>query len=291
MIRFFIFLQYFIEKSSSSLLSLIRILVLSRKPSIYPSTLKNEIVILANGPSLNKMIEKHGSFLENKECICVNFFPTTNKYDELKPRFTILSAPELWRETAPDNFRELSTNLFSAMRDKTTWQMIFFIPCEARKWEKWKEIIKTNKNISICYYNNTPVEGWKWLSHLLYDLKCGMPRPQNILIPSIHILLAIGYKKIYLWGADHSWLKEISVDDQNNALVNQKHFYDENASKPATMHKAGTGKRRLHEILYKFMKSFESYFVLRNYAEYKNASVINNTPGSFIDAFTKERLE
>jgi len=274
-----------------SMTTLVRIVVFSGKTSQLPKVEKDKsVVILANGPSLTRMISKHETFLDGKDCACVNFFPTTDYYQDVKPRFIILSAPDIWRETN-ESFRILAENLFTSMRDKTVWPAVFFIPCEAKKKRKWQDILSTNKNITICFYNNTPAEGWRWFRHAIFRSMAAMPRPQNILIPSIHLSLLMGYKTIYLWGADHSWLKELSVDDDNNALVNQKHFYDEQTSKPDTMHKNGSGQRKLHEILYKLMKSFESYFTLRDFADSMNARVINNTPDSFIDAFDKERLD
>ena len=39
--------------------------------------------------------------------------------------------------------------------------------------------------------------------------------PHNVLIPSIAIGLRLPFKKIYLAGADHSWLPEITVTDDN----------------------------------------------------------------------------
>jgi len=97
-------------------------------------------------------------------------------------------------------------------------------------------------------------------------------------------------KNIYLLGIDHSWLKEISVDKNNNVLINQKHFYDENSSEPKAMHKGGKNQRALHEVLQKFVYSFKGYFEIKNFANKQNVNIYNCTPGSYVDAFERKNL-
>ena len=117
----------------------------------------------------------------------------------------------------------------------------------------------------------------------------GIPRPHNVLIPAILNIINTGYKKIYLIGADHSWLPLISVNDQNIALVNQQHFYDESENNSEFMHRESR-PRRLHEVLEKLMFAFRSYFDLKDYANSRDVKIYNCTPGSFIDAFERKNL-
>jgi len=101
----------------------------------------------------------------------------------------------------------------------------------------------------------------------------------------------MGYEKIFLWGADHSWLSEISVNHQNQVLINQKHFYDQHISVGKPLDKRGVGARNMPELLTKFVHAFSGYFVLNEYAKSRSVSVLNATPGSFIDAFERVNLE
>jgi hypothetical protein len=43
--------------------------------------------------------------------------------------------------------------------------------------------------------------------------------------------------------------------------------------------------------LTKFVHAFNGYFILNEYARSQGVTVINNTPSSFIDAFTRMDLE
>jgi len=285
-------LKEFLTKFSSTLVSIFRIVVMSKFiVNLKQSAQRKEIIVLGNGPSLKTLLEKHRDFLEGKELICVNTFPNTDLYEQLKPRYVIVGGPEFWINNIDEVYLKLRDDLYSDMVRKTSWDVDFLIPSQARKMRFWKDILHQNKHINIVYYNITPVEGWKWFEHAMFNAKLGLPRAHNILNPAIYTSLIMGYKKIYLWGADHSWLKEISVDENNQALVCQKHFYDENSAKPIKMRQRGTGARKLHEILHKFMHAFASYFILREYSATLGATIINNTPGSFIDAFEREELK
>ena len=96
--------------------------------------------------------------------------------------------------------------------------------------------------------------------------------------------------KISILGADHSWLGEISVNNKNEALVNQKHFYDEQTSTSQPMQDYITRPRKLHEILRKFYLSFKGYWEINSYAEKKGIQIINSSETSMIDAFPKKGL-
>ena len=51
-----------------------------------------------------------------------------------------------------------------------------------------------------------------------------MPFSQNVLVAAIYISLNLGYKNIYLLGADHSWAHDVSVNDDNQLCLNDRHF-------------------------------------------------------------------
>jgi len=289
---FVLLIQNFFSNLSNAFSTIIRLVLLSKPFSkIKKIEQEKDLVILANGPSLTESIDKHKDFLESKDLMCVNHFPRTEFYQELKPKYLMSIAPDLWLDDIDNNFVEQSKLLFSEMNKKTTWDLVFFFPYEARKHKRWQNQLNDNKHIKISYINQIPAEGWKWFRHFVFRKNLGLPRPHNVLIPSIFFGLNMGYRKIYLLGADHSWLPEISVNDDNVALINQKHFYDAEHSKSETLDKRGKGARRLHEILHKFMLAFKGYFVLKEYAKSLNAEIYNATNKSYIDAFERINLD
>ena len=164
------------------------------------------------------------------------------------------------------------------------WDMHLFVPVNAVM-----PPLPANSKLTISRYNTTPVEGFASIENLLYRSATGMPRPRNVLIPSIMAAIGMGYKHIYLAGADHSWTRTLSVDDNNNVVSIQPHFYKEDdrevqRSRTEYMHYP------LHTIMYSFYVAFKSYFTIASYASHCGIEVINITPGSFIDAFPRQKV-
>ena len=283
-------IQSFLVNFGAFITTKIRLILLAKWQVKLAVRENPECVILANGPSLGSMIQSHKWFLEGKDLICVNHFPTTELYTQLKPRYYVTSAPDLWLDDIDSFFVKQSNELFAEMNARTSWPLVFYIPYEARKFHRWQGLLKNNPNIKIIYYNNTPVEGWKWFRHLCFKLNLGMPRPHNVLIPCLTHTINMQYKRIYLWGADHSWLSDITVNNHNQVLINQRHFYDEQKSESKPLDKRGVGERNMPELLTKFVHAFNGYFVLKQYANNRGISVLNATPGSFIDAFERVDL-
>jgi hypothetical protein len=272
-----------------SIEGLIKILTMSSfKTNVKNGEKKGKsCVIFGNGPSLNTLLKEHSDFLNGKDIMSVNFFPNADMYSVVKSNIHLISAPDFWRYDSKPIYFNLRMKFFNDLAQKTTWPVDFYIPTAAKKFPEWQNTIKQNKYITPLYYNYTPIEGFPYFSFWAYRKNLGMPRPHNVLVPAIMIAINLGYSEIYLWGADHSWLPLITVDENNHALINNQHFYDENTSKPEKMNKPGSEYRKLHEILKKLMYSFESYFVIKKYAERQGVKVLNATPKSFIDAFDR----
>lgn len=279
--------------SEKTLLSTFKILVLTRffNRFKYDKPLSKSCVILANGPSLNALIKSHETNLIGKELFCVNHFVSTSYFSELKPTNYVLQAPEFFTFDVHESYLASNELLFISLAEKTQWPMNLYVPFLAGKTEHWKKVISKNKHITLKYFNTTPIEGFSGFRNHCFKMGFGMPRPHNVLIPSLMLAINSGFYEIIIWGADHSWLPEITVDDQNKVLIAQKHFYDERDAKPDVMRKLGKGERRLHEVLQKFVYSFKGYFDIREYAESVNTKIINQTPGSFIDAFERQNLK
>jgi len=189
---------------------------------------------------------------------------------------------------------------FEEMVEKTNWELYLIVPKLARKDKEWLKYMRVNPYIKLLFFNNTPIEGFQWLNHLLYNLSLGTPRPHNVLIPSLFIAIKCGFKKIYLAGTDHNWLKDVHVTKDNQVLLSQKHFYDaqfrdkdnKNSPHPRPMyHGASTEERKLHEVLIKFYYAFKGYWDIKEYASEKKADIVNLTMNSYIDAFKKEDIQ
>ncbi|MCR9253056.1 MAG: hypothetical protein NXI20_21770 [bacterium] len=293
-------LRDFIYNWMNTSLSVFRILVLSKFNPKIPKSTFDECVILGNGPSLKNQLENR-SFLSNKSKIAVNYFARTDEFTEIKPDIYVICSPEYFTAEKKKDYRDQRIITLNAIAEKTTWPMFFVVPALAKKNREWRKPLEQNKNVHIIYMNTTPVEGFNASNNFFFRKLLGMPRPHNVLVPSVWLAINIGFKKIYLAGADHSWLPEVWVTEENEVLLSQKHFYDKqttsqtsdiNKPTPKPMFK-GTSeeKRKLHEVLEKFYLSFKSYWVLRSFADNKKVDVYNITKGSFIDAFDRLNID
>lgn len=269
-----------------SLLSVVKIVLQSKLVTRLPGHFSNpdELLILANGPSLKRTVEESADFVRGKTLLAVNFCVTSPMFEQLKPELYLIADPLFW--IVPEKREQL----FRTMAEKTTWDMNFLVPARALKNKEWQPLLAGNPHIRLYIYNTTPIEGFQGFCNWIFSKGWGVPRPHNVLIPSIAMGIRLPFKKIYLAGADHSWLPEITVTDDNVVLMNQKHFYDQNKSQAATVTQENLHSARLYTILYHMYVAFKSYFVLEDYARSRGKEVINMTPGSYIDAFKRMKI-
>jgi hypothetical protein len=283
-----------LSKLFQSVFGCIKVLLLSRFTNNLNCKIeKEECVILGNGPSLNESISNNLEYLLQSSLVCVNHFCTSEAYITLKPNFYILQdtnffiEDELQSQFYIDSKHKVIDNIIH----KTTWNLNLLVPHRASKTKLVKEILKQNQLVKIVYYNDVGIEGFDIVSHFLFKNKLAMPRPRNVLIPAIVNSLNLGFRTIKVIGADHSWLSEITVNNQNEALMNQKHFYDENESKPQPLRGAVVRNWKMHEILDSFYVMFKSYWEIESFAKKTNKKIYNCSTVSLIDAFERKKLD
>lgn len=249
-----------------------------------------ELLILGNGPSLLADLKRKVVSLTKYDLLAVNHFAESNQYEEFRPNLYCIGAPELFVDSTGE-MQKKGIKLFECLANKTQWDITLYIVCTANKVNYWRDIIAGNPHIKVKFFNNAPLEGFNFVKFFLWRYNFGLPRPHNVLIPSIIIAVNQNYKVINIFGADHSWLSEIYVTDDNITLLNQKHFYDYKNSKPETMRKGvdESVARKLHEILHKFYLAFKGYHEIVAFTESQGVQVYNLTTDSFIDAFKRKK--
>ena len=262
-----------------------KVMLLSRRPSPAGNPKDERLIIMGNGPSLRETIDNHFGILKKADTLAVNFAANADTYRELQPNLYVLADPHFFRtgtdgEATDPNVVRLWDNIAA-----TGWPMTLYLPCTA----KLPEAIGENKNITVKRYNLTPGEGLQGPVHWLYRHGFAMPRPRNVLIASIMVALREGYRDIYIVGADHTWSRDLWVDDKNRVISVQKHFYKDNDKEFERVAQEYAGYH-LHDILNSLTIAFRSYHQIAAYAGSIGAKITNCTPGSFIDAFPRSDL-
>ncbi len=261
-------------------------LLLSKRPSPAGKPKDERLIVMGNGPSLRETIANHSDILKHSKTLAVNFAANAESYFELKPALYVLADPHFFKKdsngkSADPNVEHLWGNIAA-----TTWDMTLYLPCKAEIPEQ----ISANHHISIKRYNLTPGEGLAGPVNWLYRKGLAMPRPRNVLIASIMIALREGYRDISIVGADHTWSRDLWVDDKNRVISVQKYFYKDNDKEFERVAQEYAGYH-LHDIMNSLTIAFRSYHQIKAYADTIGAKITNCTPGSFIDAFPRSPLK
>ena len=270
-----------VANMSSSLKSVVKLMLKSHRCSIKSVAGSDDsIIIMGNGPSLNDTIANHFKTLTSTPTLAVNFAANAPQFIDLKPRYYVLADPHFFVAKDNVNVAKLMDNL-----SKVDWSMTLFVPFEAKK----QGFSIQNDNVKIEYFNFLAVEGFKWLENWAYSSGRGMPRPRNVLIPSIMIAMKLGYGNVYITGADHSWTKTLSVNERNEVVSIQPHFYKEDENEEKRI-KVDYLKYPLHQIVHSFYVAFKAYHDIQRYALNRGVNIYNATPESFIDAFPRKSI-
>lgn len=265
--------------------SFVKVLLLSRKPSAAGDAATGSLIIMGNGPSLRETIANHLDLLKRSRTLAVNFAANADTYFVLKPYIYVLADPHFFRSGADGRSSDPNVVRLWENISATDWPMTLYVPCKTRI----PDAVEKNCHIDIKRYNLTPGEGLRGPVHWLYRKGLAMPRPRNVLIASIMIALREGYRNIYIVGADHTWSRDLWVDDKNRVISVQKHFYKDNEKEFERVAQEYSGYH-LHDILNSLTIAFRSYHQIADYARKIGATIINCTPGSFIDAFPRAEL-
>lgn len=240
------------------------------------------LYIMGNGPSLRTNLDNNLELLKRSDTLAVNFAANTPEFRVVRPKYYVLADPHFFRNISDKNVAALSESLKAV-----DWRMTLFVPAKSRR--SVARMIG-NPMVSVEGFNFLAAEGWKWLEQFMFRLRLGMPRPRNVLIPSIMIGIWLGYKKIYILGADHSWLKTLDVDSDNRVVSVQPHFYKEDSHEVERINRTYLDLK-LHQVLESMTIAFASYHKINAYASRCGITIINATPGSFIDAFPRGSIE
>jgi len=274
----------------SDLYYAIKIWKRAHKTIIPPIGKGKSLSILANGPSLREKLEKNINFFEDKNVLCVNSIVETEYYTKLKPlAFVVIDGGLLgtdhnMTEAQKDKARAFSDNIVN----KTTWDMYLFLP-KASKKSKLAMAVDTNKYIHVIYVNTNVYKGNnKAIEYAMWNKFWCCPRMENVLVASVFISILMRFSNIYLYGADHDWIKTIGVDDNNNVYTEYRHVYKDKDTK--ALFRINNEDRGMHlgELLEEWVCVWNTYYKLNDFAKRNGTTIYNATPNSLIDAFVRK---
>ena len=275
----------FVYDFIDTVLSVFRVLLLTHfKTTTRIRKKHNQCIILGNGPSLIQSMEDCRNKWEEFDFVAVNHMAHSPQYLEYKPCVYVLCDPAFWFAPGYEEHYEKVERTYQAMLQDTDWPLQLYIPYQAKR--RVADRLASNKNISVHFFNKTKFDGYKWLKYKIFNRQWGMVRAQNILNAALMLTIYSDYKTIYLAGADSDWLRRVWIDEQNEVIFQDVHFYSKTDK---TSEVRNFGLKFCNFLLAQYF-CFKSYVDIEQYARFKDVKVYNICMHSFIDAFEKKAI-
>lgn len=245
---------------------------------------RKSLYILGNGPSLKHFLVENDLDRDNVDTCCVNFSPMTDLFMDIKPRYLFFADPGLY------NLKDQRVQKTILGIESIDWPMTIVVI--HNKLETAKSIYGKNPKIDIIsapqYYLKTKSKLFMKISFSLWKKGKTMPAPLNVIVFALYSGMNLGYKNIFLFGVDHSLLKETFVNKDNIPCLYSAHFYGAPEKPWGSKHPDGT-LYDIADLLIDFAQVFKMYHKLAAYASYVGSvNIVNRTKDSWIDAFPRE---
>lgn len=247
----------------------------------------SKIFILGNGPSLKSDFERILSIREEgNSMMAVNSFCISKMYDIIRPDYYVIADPGFFENNPTEEVANLQESILNSLINNTYWEMTLFVPYVAKKFKRLNSIM-TNSSIKIVFVRGNAIYGgFRNLNNYFYKLNLATPVFFNVLSACIFYSIKLKFKEILLWGGDHSWHEQYTLSRENRLFTMDKHFYDDESEAIPHVNVDGSFKK-VHEEFLSLSRAFESYHVLKSYADYEGVKIKNFSSISWIDAFTK----
>jgi len=242
------------------------------------------LCILGNGPSFT-FVEEHLNEMKTYDFCAVNLSVNTDIFFKIKPKMYVIVDMIFWQHQNEPKFIEVKKNI-----SRIDWDIEIFLPYNCPN--SFKNELEKNHNIIVCRYANNCWEPELMMAKRLkmWFYKKGLisPNGSNVSIAAVYTALLKGYKSINLIGVELSWMKDIKVNDNNEVVLIDRHYYGETEhvwldydGKPI----------KLIDFLSSQLSTFTGHMNLRQFADYMGAKVVNRAKGSYIDAYDRGAFE
>ena len=244
---------------------------------------KNKLIILGNGPSLTKDIEKIKLNLNSCDFYAVNKFCKSNIYGYIKPCGYFFLDPIFF------SGNQETKNLLNLINSSTSWKMQVFIPAHFN--HSYIRKILTNENIEVlpmAFKDSRTFLASGIIKNLVLKTGFFMFPGINVLIFSIFTGIWAKYDAIYIYGADASFHLDTTVDQQTNELiVLNRHFNEKDQHTKCAKDIDEYELCSMSEFLEMNYIHFLSHEKLYSFAKNNKVDIINRSSFSLIDAYPR----
>lgn len=231
------------------------------------------LLVLANGPSQEIVLNNIKSDIDKYDVFCCNAFPANNRdlFFQIKPKYYCAADPEYY-EGYWGTYRTEKLDSLNRVFDETDWDIWFEIYN--------KGVLIQNKSGKTEFLCNKEIQGgFKVRMYSMY-------MNNRLLIGSINAPLLMlqtgiekGYKNIEIAGLDFDYISSYSVDEDNNAWQVIKYGF-----KPEIKIESSSWPKDLKNDV----AAMERYQDIKKLADCAGVEITNLNPRSFITAFKKD---
>lgn len=250
------------------------------------------VAILGNGPSLKSELPQliAQRAWEEKDILAVNFFALSEEFALIKPKYYVISDPMFFRKAG---YGERVQELYKALAEKVSWPMKLYVQYYNPEHFDYRSAIGHNPNIEIVPFHSIVFHGFRSVEFWCYRRGLGSGNFGTVIQNGEFIALQLGYRRIELYGVDHTLLDGLMVDEKNRVCRRKSHYYDSEQSPAEPIYYNATNPPRpytMSEYLSETAELFRGHEVLRDFSEKCGAEIINRTAHSMIDAYKREPM-
>ena len=250
------------------------------------------VAILGNGPSLKRELPQliAQRAWEEKDILAVNFFALSEEFALIKPKYYVISDPMFFRKAG---YGERVQELYKALAEKVSWPMKLYVQYYNPEHFDYRSAIGHNPNIEIVPFHSIVFHGFRSVEFWCYRRGLGSGNFGTVIQNGEFIALQLGYRRIELYGVDHTLLDGLMVDEKNRVCRRKSHYYDLEQSPAEPIYYNATNPPRpytMSEYLSETAELFRGHEVLRDLSAECGAEIINRTANSMIDAYKREPM-
>ncbi len=246
------------------------------------------LAVLGNGPSLAEELPGLLRDGTRRDFMAVNYFALDDRFAALRPAYYVLSDPMFFRDSAE---RNRVAELYRTLAARVAWPMTLYVQFYNPEHFDYRSALP-NPNIRIVPFHTQMYRGFRSLEFRLFRRGLGSANFGTVVQVGEYIALLLGYRTVELYGVDHTLLDGLTVDSENRLCRRDSHYYDVAPVAPKPIfqkvpHEPYTMSVYLAEVA----ELFRGHEVLRDYAAWLGARIVNRTRSSMIDAYERAPLE
>ena len=245
---------------------------------------KPSVLILGNGPSLAEDLPRLIARGEHTamDVMAVNYFALDERFTTVRPAYYVLSDPMFFRDSV---CRDRVAELYRTLAEKVTWPMNLYVQYYNPERFDYRAVLP-NPLIRIVPFHTYMYRGFRSVEFWLFRRGLGSANFGTVVQVGEYVALLLGYKRIELYGVDHTLLDGLCVDDGNRLCRIDRHYYDgaEAAAPQPIYKKVPHVPYTMADYLAEVAELFRGHEVLRDYAAALGARIVNRTRRSMIDA-------